>query len=138
MPIKLGAGASGAGGGVACAAGTFPPFTTSAGASGSSVSAGFSSTTDLAGAGAELADLVEPALGRELAMFFGDGAWFSEGVADAPRVISGCEAADVEVPVVAGAGGALAGFEGAGAETGADVATGCVDEPFPLKCDHPK
>ena len=125
MPIRLGAGAS-AGGGVAeCAAGTFPPLTTNAGASGCSSSTGlsdFSATADLAGTGAAFADFVDAALGRECSTFDGDGCSLSADAVAFPSVMSDCETGAEVVAVIVG--WTLAGLDDSEAETGADVAAG--------------
>lgn len=135
MPIRLGAGASA---GVADrAAGTFPPLTTSAGASGCSSSStglsAFSASGDLVAAGAEFADFVDPALGRERSTGAGGVRSLSADAVAFPSVISGCDTGAEVAAVIAVAAGARPGLDDSEAETAAGVAAGCEDEFAPLK-----
>lgn len=142
MPIKLGAGASAGGGVAGWADGTFPPLTTMAGASGCSssatgfsavLSAVFSETGGLAGAGAAFADFVDPALGRECSEVANDVRSFSDDALAVPSVISGCETGAEVVAVIVVAGWAVLGFDDSEAETGVEVAADCDDELDPFK-----
>ena len=86
-----------------------------------------------------VADFVEPALGRGLAVFLAKEPSLSEGADDVERLMSDCDAAvDVEGLIAPVADCAVPGFDDTGADTGADVTTGSLDELVPLKCDHPK
>ena len=138
MPIRLGAGASGAGADFACT-GAFPPLTTRAGVAGSSSATAFSAAAGLAGADETPADFAALADGLDTGLPAEASVSFDE-FAELPMVMSGCKTgAGFVGSAAAEFDCALSGFGAAEGAAEVEVATGWGAEPLaPLKWDHPK